>query len=56
MATIINFAGRQNARAENIERPAGPAQILFFTGVRYERGEQREARLQPEEPSLPLAL
>jgi hypothetical protein len=56
MATIINFPAAES-RKEKAERPEGPAQILFFTGVRYERMERvqrRKAKLEP--PELPLAL
>lgn len=43
MATILNFRPRQST----ISRPregSGPAQVVFFTGVRYERSASGEAR------------
>ena len=57
MATIINFpAAAASARKDKAERPEGPAQILFFTGVRYERVEPKRRRKTVIEPILPLAL
>jgi hypothetical protein len=57
MATIINFpAAAADARKEKAGRPEGPAQILFFTGVRYERFEVRDLRKPVIDPDLPLAL
>jgi hypothetical protein len=57
MATIINFpAAAANARKEKAESPQGPAQILFFTGVRYERTEPKRKRKAVIDPELPLAL
>jgi hypothetical protein len=56
MATIINFPAAAEGRKEKAERPEGPAQILFFTGVRYERFEVRELRKPVIDPDLPLAL
>ena len=57
MATIINFpAAAASARKEQAGRPEGPAQILFFTGVRYERVEPKRKRKPVIEPDLPLAL
>jgi hypothetical protein len=53
MATIINFPAAES-RKEKAGRPEGPAQILFFTGVRYERTEPKRKR--KIEPDLPLAL
>jgi hypothetical protein len=45
MATIINFpAAAASAHKDTAERPQGPAQILFFTGVRYERFEVKDMR------------
>jgi hypothetical protein len=55
MATIINFPAAER-RKEKAERPEGPAQILFFTGVRYERFEKMQKRKPRIEPDLPLAL
>ncbi|WP_332692164.1 hypothetical protein [Bosea sp. (in: a-proteobacteria)] len=44
MADVIPFAPRRRfARTAVAAADAGPAQILFFTGVRYER--------QPEPPA-----
>ncbi len=56
MATIINFPAAAQSRKEKAERPEGPAQILFFTGVRYERIEKTQKRKPKIEPNLPLAL
>jgi hypothetical protein len=56
MATILNFPAVANDRKEKAERPEGPAQILFFTGVRYERFEAKELRKAALDPELPLAL
>jgi hypothetical protein len=56
MATIINFPAAAVSRQEKAERPLGPAQILFFTGVRYERIEKAQRRKPKIEPELPLAL
>jgi hypothetical protein len=61
MATILNFpAAAAIVRKEKAESPQGPAQILFFTGVRYERFEVKERAklLTPPVavPALPLAL
>ena len=55
MATIINFPAAED-RKEKAERPDGPAQILFFTGVRYERYDVKDARKQALDTELPLAL
>ena len=55
MATIINFPAAED-RKEKAERPEGPAQILFFTGVRYERMGKAQKRKLKIEPVLPLAL
>jgi hypothetical protein len=56
MATILNFPAVANDRKEKAERPHGPAQILFFTGVRYERYDVKELRKPVIDPDLPLAL
>ncbi len=56
MATILNFPAAAESRKETKERPHGPAQILFFTGVRYERFEVKELRKPVIDPDLPLAL
>jgi hypothetical protein len=56
MATIINFPAAAEGRKEKAERPEGPAQILFFTGVRYERFDVKEMRKPVINPDLPLAL
>jgi hypothetical protein len=56
MATIINFPAAAESRKEKAERPQGPAQILFFTGVRYERFEVKDMRKLALDPDLPLAL
>jgi hypothetical protein len=56
MATIINFPAAAEGRKDKAERPEGPAQILFFTGVRYERMEKAQNRKPKIEPELPLAL
>jgi hypothetical protein len=56
MATIINFPAAAEGRKDKAERPEGPAQILFFTGVRYERFEAKEMRKPLIDPELPLAL
>ena len=55
MATIINFPAAED-RKEKAERPEGPAQILFFTGVRYERYDVKDLRKSKMDPDLPLAL
>jgi hypothetical protein len=56
MATILNFPAVANVRKEKAERPEGTAQILFFTGVRYERIVKVRKRKPVMEPKLPLAL
>ena len=56
MATIINFPAAAESRKEKAERPEGPAQILFFTGVRYERFEVKDARKPTLDTELPVAL
>lgn len=56
MATIINFPAAVKDRKERAERLQGDAQILFFTGVRYERTEPKRKRKPVIEPELPLAL
>ena len=37
MSIVIPFALRAKAAREHHAMPAEPAEILFFTGVRYER-------------------
>ncbi len=63
MATILNFPAIHREPAKSGPETDGPnarqmgAQILFFTGVRYERFEKaqrRKVKLDP--PELPLAL
>ena len=56
MATIINFPAAVKDRKERAERLQGDAQILFFTGVRYERYEKVQKRKPKIEADLPLAL
>lgn len=56
MATIINFPAAAQSRKEDAERPVGGAQILFFTGVRYERYDVKDLRKAALDPELPLAL
>jgi hypothetical protein len=56
MATIINFPAAAEGRKDKAERPEGEAQILFFTGVRYERFEVKDMRKAALDPELPLAL
>jgi hypothetical protein len=56
MATIINFPAAAEGRKARADLPQETAQILFFTGVRYERFELKDARKQALEPDLPLAL
>lgn len=43
MADVIPFAPRRRSVRSAVAADAAPAQILFFTGVRYER--------QPEPPA-----
>ncbi|NTJ41663.1 hypothetical protein G6L28_03490 [Agrobacterium larrymoorei] len=47
MADIISFQAalrRFHKVADAVNPPAGPAQLLFFTGVRYERREVEAAK------------
>jgi hypothetical protein len=54
MATILQFRMPEKIQDETPERGGKSAQILFFTGVRYERREPKEIILP--EIELPLAL
>jgi hypothetical protein len=58
VAVILKFP--EVLREPAKERPdfeRAPAQILFFTGVRYERFEKAQRRkVKLEPPELPLAL
>ena len=56
MATVLQFPPAQTTSAKASEIFETPAQILFFTGVRYERYEAKEIRKTVIEPILPLAL
>ncbi len=60
MATVLAFPELKRGRSAASEQLATPAQILFFTGVRYERFEAKELlslrRPSTSEPTLPLAL
>lgn len=42
MATIINFDERRLTAPRRPYIRQGPARILFFTGVRYERQDARQ--------------
>lgn len=58
MATILKFpAIEKRVDAVNPDAEGASAQILFFTGVRYERYEKaRTRKVKLEPPELPLAL
>lgn len=43
MATILNFRQRQST-ASRPREGSGPAQVVFFTGVRYERSAAGDLR------------
>ncbi len=45
MGEVIGFRLREQARRPPVE--AGPAQILFFTGVRYQRNDENASRPGP---------
>lgn len=53
MATILQFKMPERKSGETSER-GELAQILFFTGVRYERREPKEVRVP--DVDLPVAL
>jgi len=42
MATIVEFRKPPQRRATRAARTEGPADIVFFPGVRYEREQQPE--------------
>ena len=48
MATILNFIPRKDAATRRRPDGAGPASIVFFTGVRYERRRTEEAAISGE--------
>jgi hypothetical protein len=54
MATILQFRMPEKKQSETPGSGGKSAQILFFTGVRYERRELKEIKLA--EIELPLAL
>ena len=56
MATIIIFPAAAERSKEKAGRPETSAQILFFTGVRYERFDVKDMRKPALDPDLPLAL
>ena len=58
MAIILHFPEIHREPESIRPEPDGAgAQILFFTGVRYERYETaRRRKVKPEPPELPLAL
>ena len=51
MGKLVKFDPRQKAVTSGVKEP-GNAQILIFTGVRYERGTSQppETRLDPTRP------
>jgi hypothetical protein len=59
MSIVIPFAPRAKPVQANLAVPSEPAQILFFTGVRYERqAELKPIDRQPRRrgrPSRPAA-
>ena len=58
MSIVIPFAPRAKPAQAALAAPSEPAQILFFTGVRYERQEPTPVDMQPrrrERPSRPAA-
>lgn len=49
---IVYDRSSQGTKTRNSSAPVGPAQILFFTGVRYERRQvEPEAQVEPETPA-----
>lgn len=47
MADIIRLADRQTETTRRTPKEVEPAQILLFTGVRYERLEPKSKRPSP---------
>jgi hypothetical protein len=52
MATIVEFRRPPHRQTARAVRTNGPADIVFFPGVRYEREQQPEApnRQKPKRP------
>ncbi|MCO5159932.1 MAG: hypothetical protein M9939_02260 [Mesorhizobium sp.] len=48
MATILDF--RQKPAANPKPRGGAPCEVIFFTGVRYERGTAADARRIDQKP------
>ena len=56
MATILSFPVISKDCAVPAVQPGASAQILFFTGVRYERVEPATPRrIKRDEPKVPIA-
>lgn len=54
MSIVIPFALRAKAARDQSAKPGEPAQILFFTGVRYERPpEPAPAEREPRRRGRP---
>ena len=54
MSIVIPFAPRAKPAQPNLAAPREPAQILFFTGVRYERqAEPMPIDMQPRRRGRP---